>query len=168
MLKTVIGAGAGLGVMVGGYASYDYSTCHPLRKKHFKLKETCVRFHNDFLSNVVTGNDFTLDMLKKYDGVSQNEMYFACAGKVYDVTESEMFRNAYPLWAGKDATVSLGLMSLKEQDASRLDWNNLTDDQWKSVASWNKYFDQKYLIRGRVEEFDTYHHQATSQLDAED
>ena len=54
----------------------------------------------------------------------------------------------YTAWAGKDATVALGLMSLDPSDAGCLDYGRLGPAQWKTVIQWRDYFDQKYRVVG--------------------
>jgi hypothetical protein len=78
-------------------------------------------------------------------------MYFSVEGNVYDVSASEMFKTSYNAWAGKDATISLGKMSLDEKDVNRTDWESLTDEERESLDSWIKYFNEKYYICGRVD-----------------
>ena len=79
-----------------------------------------------------------------------------CNGTVFDVTNSELFKTTYTTWAGKDATLSLGFMSLEEKDAARTDWGSMGKTEWKTCEDWEKYFSEKYLIRGRLKEFDSW------------
>jgi len=54
----------------------------------------------------------------------------------------------YGAWAGKDATVALGMMSLDPHDAGSTDYGRLGPAQWKTVLQWRDYFDQKYRVVG--------------------
>eukprot|EP00494_Astrolonche_serrata_P012833 UN12942 len=42
--------------------------------------------------NIVSREIFTLDSLKKYDGVQNDNVYIAVNGIVYDVSSSDMYR----------------------------------------------------------------------------
>ena len=73
---------------------------------------------------------------------------------MYDVTESDMFRQAYGQWKGKDATVALAKMSLSEDDVNNFkDWKRLQAADQESLASWTRYFREKYWIRARLREY---------------
>ena len=52
----------------------------------------------------------------------------------------------YGAWAGKDATVALGLMSLDSHDGGCSDFNRLGSKHWRTVTQWRDYFDQKYRV----------------------
>eukprot|EP00797_Seminavis_robusta_P010602 Sro178_g078060.2 (110) ;mRNA; f:21138-21467 len=92
--------------------------------------------------------------LESFNGKNGNGTYFSAAGKIYDVSTSDMFASAYSRWAGRDATVALAKMSLKPEDISRTDiWKSLDESDQKSLVSWLSYFDEKYYIRGRLKEY---------------
>ena len=142
-----------MSVAVGGvfYIGYDYSTCHPMRKLDYDMKGALIRLNN-IVRNVFPARTFDLQELSQYDG-SSGKTYFSAEGLVYDVSESEMFRDSYALWAGKDATISLAKMSLAPEDANRLDLDVLNDDDYKTLRSWSHYFGEKYYIVGQLKEF---------------
>ena len=104
----------------------------------------------------VTSPLLTLEQLAQHDGLNGAKTYTAVNGTVFDVSGSEMFETTYTSWAGKDATVSLGLMSLEEKDAGRIDWGILGAKEWQTASNWEQYFTEKYIICGRVAEFDRF------------
>jgi hypothetical protein len=54
------------------------------------------------------------------------------------------------VFAGKDASRALGLMSTKEADAVP-EWKDLDDKEKKVLDDWVTYFSKRYNIVGRVE-----------------
>merc|ERR1712060_310499 len=97
------------------------------------------------------GHVFTKAELAKYNGKEKARMYVALAGKVYDVSASEMFTapGGYgELWGGRDATVALAKMSMEASDVNREDWEALDDKDWESLESWEKHFAKKYPVVG--------------------
>lgn len=148
----VTGASAGT---LAAWVAYDYQTCHPMRKmKGYDTKGSWIRLHNTVRQSLsMLQPTFTLTTLDAYDGVQKPRIYFSSQGIVYDVTDSEMFDSAYELWKGKDATFCLARMSIDKNDINRTDWKSLTDKDLESLQSWTSYFDQKYLIKGRLKEY---------------
>mmetsp|Transcript_27198 Transcript_27198/g.41813 ORF Transcript_27198/g.41813 Transcript_27198/m.41813 type:complete len:172 (-) Transcript_27198:86-601(-) len=144
------------------WITYDYRTCHPMREMQgYDVKGAWIRFHNTFRP-AMTLSTMTLEDLSKYDGSvgnsnsksnSNTAVYFASEGWVWDVSQSQVFQDAYGNFKGKDASVALAKMSMTPQDVNSTDWESLTDSEWKSLQSWTDYFQQKYLIRGKVCDF---------------
>ena len=97
----------------------------------------------------------SLQDLQQFNGKGKScKTYFSAAGKIYDVTPSEMFSSTYQQWAGRDATVALASMSLKASDIGRTDiWKQLSPADEKSLQSWTNYFDQKYYVKGHLKEW---------------
>lgn len=54
------------------------------------------------------------------------------------------------VFAGKDASRALALMSTKAEDV-RPEWQELTDEEKKVLSDWVTYFSKRYNIVGRVE-----------------
>lgn len=101
---------------------------------------------------------WTLPLLSRFDGV-QNPLCMGVCGKVVDVSSSENIKHGEgygKLWAGNDATYALATLSLKPEDANRLDFklSDFTADQHKALAGWYKHFTTKYTIVGRLAEYD--------------
>lgn len=101
---------------------------------------------------------FTQADLAQQDGVKgDGHMYVGVSGKVYDVHSSANFKpgEGYGmLWAGKDATISLALGSLKIEDSNRTDWAVLEDPGLaESLESWQKHFNKKYPVQGYILEW---------------
>ena len=112
---------------------------------------------------------------------NSTKIYFASDGWIWDVTKSESFQNnnnqnqdknkndaadsssssssPYGMWCGKDATVSLGKMSMKKLDINRTDYENLTSQDLESIKSWTNYFSEKYYIKGKLKEYTDYKQQ---------
>lgn len=101
---------------------------------------------------------WTLETLKKFNGVV-NPLCLGVCGKVVDVSTSENIRSGEgygALWAGADATYALATLSLKAEDANKLDYkmSDFTDDQKNALAGWYKHFTSKYTIVGRLQEYE--------------
>ncbi|GAA5823560.1 hypothetical protein JCM10212_003182 [Sporobolomyces blumeae] len=96
---------------------------------------------------------FTTDELKKYDGKDENlPIYVAIKGRIYDVSaKRDMYGPGcgYNVFTGKDASKALGKSSLKPEDADA-DYSSLTDEEMKVLDDWEKYFQKRYNIVGKV------------------
>mmetsp|Transcript_120 Transcript_120/g.297 ORF Transcript_120/g.297 Transcript_120/m.297 type:complete len:157 (-) Transcript_120:59-529(-) len=149
--KVIGGAAGSLSLMI----AYDYNTCHPMRKfAGYDVEGAFIRLHNYVRwNNILPLPLISLSELSQYDGTDGHSTYFSANGSVYDVSSSDMFQTSYSQWKGKDATVALAQMSLNPKDINRTDWDALSDDDLKSLHSWTHYFNQKYLIKGRLKEF---------------
>jgi predicted heme/steroid binding protein len=105
--------------------------------------------------------------LAQFDGTDERKpTYFASDGYVWDVSTSTMFTaNSYgQWWKGKDASVlALAKMSMDPKDANRTDWENMNQQDINVLQSWTKYFEQKYYITGRLQEYDQYQQQQQQQ-----
>ncbi|CAD7953884.1 unnamed protein product [Amoebophrya sp. A120] len=102
--------------------------------------------------------EWTFQTLRDYDG-DKNRMYIGVCGLVFDVQESDNFRPDFgygKLWGGRDATYSLAMLSLKPDDAAKLDWKleDLPDGNKESLKSWLDHFKKKYTIVGKLAEYD--------------
>lgn len=100
-----------------------------------------------------TTMEFTLQQLKQYDGTdSSKPIYVAIKGRVFDVSTGNTFYGpggAYALFAGKDASRALAKMSKNEDDVvSNID--GLSDKEIEVLADWEKKFEAKYPVVGRV------------------
>eukprot|EP00929_Paragymnodinium_shiwhaense_P007687 TRINITY_DN111596_c0_g1_i1.p1 TRINITY_DN111596_c0_g1~~TRINITY_DN111596_c0_g1_i1.p1 ORF type:complete len:308 (+),score=97.79 TRINITY_DN111596_c0_g1_i1:80-1003(+) len=101
---------------------------------------------------------FTIPLLGKFDGLELPLCLGVC-GKVVDVSSSENIKpgDGYgKLWSGRDATWALATLSLKSDDANRLDFkvSDFTEDQHKALAGWYKHFTTKYPVVGRLKEYE--------------
>ena len=137
------------------YIAYDYETCHPMRRlQGYGLHGAWIRFHNSFRPNI-TLTEMTLEELSEYNGAEGRPTYFSSDGLIWDVSSFETFKDTYSFWKGKDASVALAIMSMSHKDVNRTDWENLTENDWKSLHSWTRYFQEKYIIKGRLKEYQT-------------
>lgn len=80
-------------------------------------------------------------------------------GKVVNVSASGSIKPGAgygALWAGRDATYSLATLSLKPEDACRMDFklSDFDDEQKKALAGWYKHFITKYKVIGHMTEYD--------------
>ncbi|XP_021746329.1 probable steroid-binding protein 3 [Chenopodium quinoa] len=97
--------------------------------------------------------EFTLQQLKQYDGTDPSKpVYVAIKGRVFDVSTGKNFYGpggAYAMFAGKDASRALAKMSKNEDDVvSNID--GLSDKELEVLADWEKKFEAKYPVVGRV------------------
>lgn len=125
-----------------------------MRKMQYSPLGCFIRAHNTLVWNVFPTQSVTLSELAHYDGSNGRPTFFASQGVVYDVSSSEAFKSAYGMWMGRDATVCLAKMSLANADIGRTDWRTvLTQKDLETLADWNRYFNEKYLIKGRLHEY---------------
>lgn len=101
---------------------------------------------------------FTIETLTPFNGVDKPICMGVC-GKVLNVSSSANIQPGVgygKLWAGKEATYSLATVSLKPEDANRLDYkvSEFTEDQHKALAGWYKHFTTKYPVIGTLKEYD--------------
>jgi len=101
---------------------------------------------------------FTMASLSRFDG-QVNPLFMGVCGEVVNCSASENIRHGEGygrLWAGRDATYSLATLSLKPEDANRLDFklSDFTADQHKALAGWYKHFTTKYEVVGVLKEYD--------------
>lgn len=96
--------------------------------------------------------DFTLDQLKKYDGVQKEQVFLAAKGIIYDVTNTTFYRKdgPYGLFAGHDASVNLSKMSHDETLLNQWGKYTLTEEQQEILDDWVQKFDVKYRKVGVV------------------
>lgn len=151
-LRVVGGTAAG----AAAYIAYDYQTCHPMRKMHgYDWSGAWIRFHNT-VRPTITLTEMSLEQLTHFDGSEAGRpSYFSSDGLVWDVSSSDTFKDSYGLFRGKDASVALAIMSMDKKDVNRTDWENLSEKDLESLHSWTKYFQEKYIIKGRLKEFKT-------------
>ncbi|BGP56212.1 hypothetical protein JCM8202_002103 [Rhodotorula sphaerocarpa] len=98
---------------------------------------------------------FTKEELAKNDGKDETTpIYVAIKGKIYDVSaKRDMYGpgRGYHVFVGKDASRGLGKSSLKPEDAVS-DYSSLNEEEMKVLDDWEKYFQKRYNIVGRVVE----------------
>jgi len=97
--------------------------------------------------------DITLDELAKYNGLDPfRPILFAVRSHVYDVTEGRDFYGhggGYHIFAGREISRALGIMSISEKECN----DNLADftpRQHEILADWERKFNEKYTIVGRI------------------
>ncbi|KMZ59076.1 Membrane-associated progesterone receptor component 1 [Zostera marina] len=97
--------------------------------------------------------DMTLEELKVYDGSDpKKNLLMAIKGQVYDVSKSRIFYGPggnYSLFAGKDATRALALMSFDPKDLTS-DIDGLSSDALDVLQDWEYKFMEKYVKVGQI------------------
>ncbi|BGP39893.1 hypothetical protein JCM10450v2_003867 [Rhodotorula kratochvilovae] len=96
---------------------------------------------------------FSSAELAKYDGKDEaTPIYVGIKGRIYDVSaKRDMYGPGcgYHVFVGKDASRALGKSSLKLEDAVA-DYSTLTEEESKVLDDWEKYFQKRYNIVGKV------------------
>mmetsp|Transcript_33800 Transcript_33800/g.58921 ORF Transcript_33800/g.58921 Transcript_33800/m.58921 type:complete len:140 (+) Transcript_33800:93-512(+) len=96
---------------------------------------------------------YTLEELKNYNSTNDVRL-LVINGLVFDVTSSDKYceGGGYSKLAGHDVSVSLSRMDLGDESVNTsMAEVELTEQQMKSVKSWEKYFIKKgYGIVGRL------------------
>ncbi|KAK6530196.1 hypothetical protein TWF694_003562 [Orbilia ellipsospora] len=80
-------------------------------------------------------------------------IYVAIKGTVFDVTNKRDTYGpggSYSLVSGKDASCSLGKMSLKPEDAHS-DYSALSESEMETLNNWHTFFSKRYNIMGTIE-----------------
>ncbi|MQM14315.1 hypothetical protein Taro_047244 [Colocasia esculenta] len=97
--------------------------------------------------------ELTAAGLKAYDGSDDGKpIYVAIKATVYDVTAGKGFYGPggdYCMFAGKDASRALAKMSKSEEDVTG-DLDGLTEKELGVLDDWEKKFQAKYPVVGRV------------------
>jgi membrane-associated progesterone receptor component len=97
--------------------------------------------------------EFTEEELVKYNGSdSSKPIYVAIKGRVFDVSSGKNFYGpggSYAVFAGKDASRALAKMSKNEEDVSA-SLDGLTEKEIGVLEDWEKKFEAKYSVVGRV------------------
>ncbi|KAK1365903.1 hypothetical protein POM88_041464 [Heracleum sosnowskyi] len=113
-----------------------------------------VKRTNDFvLREPVQLGDVTVDELRAYDGSDPNKpLLMAIKGQIYDVSRSRMFYGPggpYALFAGRDASRALALMSFESKDLTG-NIDGLSPDELEVLQDWEYKFMEKYVKVGQV------------------
>ena len=140
-----------------GMIGYDYVTQHKMRKlyRSYNIRQGVTRFQNftrTALPVWMLGR-ITLKELESCDGKHANPLWFSVGGRVYDATNSETFRKAYPQWAGRDATISLCSLSLSNNLVGSTDWDTLSNEDLKVLRDWIRYLDQNLPVVAELNEW---------------
>ncbi|XP_009363414.1 probable steroid-binding protein 3 [Pyrus x bretschneideri] len=97
--------------------------------------------------------EFTAQQLIQYNGTDPSKpIYVALKGRVFDVTDGKSFYGPggpYEMFAGKDASRALAKMSKNDEDITA-SLEGLTEKEIGVLADWEKKFEAKYPVVGRV------------------
>ncbi|KAK3147392.1 hypothetical protein QOZ80_3BG0281810 [Eleusine coracana subsp. coracana] len=97
--------------------------------------------------------EVTLEQLRAYDGKDPaKQILIAIRGQVYDVSRGRLFygpQGPYSLFAGRDATRALALMSFDPNDLTG-DLEGLSPDDLEVLQDWEDKFKERYLRVGRL------------------
>ncbi|KAA8516298.1 hypothetical protein F0562_016591 [Nyssa sinensis] len=109
--------------------------------------------NNYTLREPVQLGDVTEDELRAYDGSDPNKpLLMAIKGQIYDVSRSRMFYGPggpYALFAGRDASRALALMSFDPQDLTG-NIDGLSDSELEVLQDWEYKFMEKYVKVGQL------------------
>ncbi|KAK6159005.1 hypothetical protein DH2020_006319 [Rehmannia glutinosa] len=113
-----------------------------------------VKRANEFvLREPVQMGDVTEEDLRAYDGSDPNKpLLMAIKGQIYDVSRSRMFYgpgSPYALFAGRDASRALALMSFDPKDLTG-NIEGLGESELEVLQDWEYKFMEKYLKVGQL------------------
>lgn len=95
----------------------------------------------------------TLEELCKYNGMDPcRPLSVAVCGQVYDVSQGVEFYGpgkAYSVYAGREISRALAIMSLSEDDCND-DLASLSEKEKETLSQWQRKFSQKYPLIGQV------------------
>eukprot|EP00929_Paragymnodinium_shiwhaense_P102998 TRINITY_DN66273_c0_g1_i1.p1 TRINITY_DN66273_c0_g1~~TRINITY_DN66273_c0_g1_i1.p1 ORF type:complete len:173 (+),score=56.80 TRINITY_DN66273_c0_g1_i1:74-592(+) len=116
-----------------------------------------VEWHPMHAGQLPDRGNFNMAALARWDGL-QLPMCVGCCGKVFEVSSSDNFVPNYGyggLWAGKDATLAFATLSLKPEDANRLDFTlgQFNEQEMRALAGWFRHFSSKYQQVGTLSEY---------------
>jgi membrane-associated progesterone receptor component len=84
--------------------------------------------------------------LAKFNGITNENIYIAIKGSVFDVTRSNHFygpTGAYGIFAGKDASVGMAKNDTDESILASNDALELTTEELESLDHWLDFFKTK-------------------------
>lgn len=97
--------------------------------------------------------EVTIDELKAYDGSDPKKpLLMAIKGNIYDVSRSRMFYGPggpYTLFAGRDASRALALMSFDHNDLTG-NLEGLRSPELEVLQDWEEKFMEKYVKVGQL------------------
>ncbi|CAK4629922.1 hypothetical protein LEN26_020232 [Aphanomyces euteiches] len=103
------------------------------------------------VGRVLEKKDLTLEELSKYTTLP---IYVAIRGVIYDVSIGGLNhygpKGGYKMFAGRDATRALAIMSFDEAHLANPTTDGLTAEQLKTLADWESKFQSKYGVVGKV------------------
>ncbi|CAN6301086.1 unnamed protein product [Urochloa humidicola] len=97
--------------------------------------------------------EVTLEQLRAFDGKDPaKQILIAIRGQVYDVSRGRLFygpQGPYSLFAGRDATRALALMSFDPNDLTG-DLDGLSPDELEVLQDWEEKFKERYPRVGHL------------------
>ncbi|KAK4581285.1 hypothetical protein RGQ29_024805 [Quercus rubra] len=97
--------------------------------------------------------DVTEQQLRAYDGSDPNKpILMAIKGQIYDVSTSKMFYGPggpYAMFAGREASRALALLSFKPQDING-NLEGLDASELEILQDWEDKFEEKYVKVGQL------------------
>ncbi|XP_076893164.1 membrane steroid-binding protein 2-like [Bidens hawaiensis] len=122
-------------------AADDYVAVKREQQQQFTLREP------------VQIGDITEEELRPYNGSDPNKpLLMAIKGKIYDVSRSRMFYGPggpYALFAGRDASRALALMSFEPSDLTG-NIEGLSASELEVLEDWEAKFEEKYVKVGQL------------------
>ncbi|OUM64938.1 hypothetical protein PIROE2DRAFT_42087, partial [Piromyces sp. E2] len=97
--------------------------------------------------------EFTSEELSQYDGSDPSKpIYISVKRIVYDISsKSDFYKKGklHNILVGKDSSRALAITSLNKDDA-RPEYEDLNDDELNMLNRWEKFFQKKYPVVGRL------------------
>ncbi|GFP82111.1 membrane steroid-binding protein 2 [Phtheirospermum japonicum] len=130
-----------------------------------------VKRTNEFvLREPVQMGDVTDDELRAYDGSDPDKpLLMAIKGQIYDVSRSRMFYGPggpYALFAGRDASKALALMSFDPKDLTG-NIQGLSESELEVLQDWEYKFMEKYVKVGQLVPKNTQESKGTTENESE-
>ncbi|KAI3982299.1 hypothetical protein MKX01_037832 [Papaver californicum] len=105
------------------------------------------------ISEPVQLGDVAEEELRAYDGSDPNKpLLMAIKSQIYDVSRSRMFYGPggpYSLFAGRDASRALALLSFEPKDLTG-NTEGLSSSELDTLQDWEDKFVEKYVQVGRI------------------
>ncbi|KAF7327027.1 Cytochrome B5 [Mycena kentingensis (nom. inval.)] len=96
---------------------------------------------------------YTLEQLKEFSGADPSKpICLSIKGTVFDVSRNTAVygpESSYAIFAGKDASMGLGMSSLREEHA-RPEFDALDEKDRNTLDEWHGFFTKRYNIVGKV------------------
>ncbi|WOL08618.1 putative steroid-binding protein 3 [Canna indica] len=130
------------------------STAHGIEKTAASVSSIPRSLSQNLASSLLpAAMELTVQQLRGFDGSDASKpIYVAVRGAIYDVSSGKGFYGPggpYAIFAGREASRALAKMSKEEEDVCG-NLGGLSDKELGVLADWEKKFQAKYPIVGRL------------------
>ncbi|KAL6228392.1 hypothetical protein ACLB2K_002342 [Fragaria x ananassa] len=153
---------AGMMVVVYRYVSGMFVAAEDYNKPPVVNSELVNKYFNPTTttqSSVQVVGDMTEQELRAYNGSDPNKpLLMAIKAQIYDVSSSRNFYGPggpYAIFAGRDASRALALLSFKPQDING-NLEGLGPDELQILQDWEDKFVEKYVKVGHLLNLDSH------------